>query len=123
MLGVLPSIGWHELQEDRHGRGRFFYCLSEDIPFHKQSLKSSYNFFKIASFFYAIIHNMSKKPLIETNPYLRDPEKYWKSLITNVASSTAIETETSTQSIEKLLAGSGYHLKIPFSNIKEDTSK
>jgi len=35
---------------------------------------------------------MSKKPLIETNPYLQNPKKYRDSLITNVSSSTAIET-------------------------------
>jgi sulfur relay (sulfurtransferase) DsrC/TusE family protein len=35
---------------------------------------------------------MSKKSLIETNPYLQNSEKYRDSLITNVSSSTAIET-------------------------------
>ncbi len=35
---------------------------------------------------------MQQKPLIETNPYLRDPEKFRKALIMSVASSTAIET-------------------------------
>ncbi len=35
---------------------------------------------------------MSKKSLIETNRYLQDSEKYRNSLITNVSSSTAIET-------------------------------
>jgi H+/Cl- antiporter ClcA len=35
---------------------------------------------------------MKQKPLIQTNPYLRDPEKFRKALITSVASSTAIET-------------------------------
>ena len=35
---------------------------------------------------------MSKKPLIETNPYLQNSKKYRDSLITNVSSSTAIET-------------------------------
>ena len=35
---------------------------------------------------------MEQKPLIETNPYLRDPVKFRKALITSVASSTAIET-------------------------------
>jgi hypothetical protein len=35
---------------------------------------------------------MNKRPLIETNPYLRDPEKFRKALITNVSSSTAVET-------------------------------
>ncbi len=35
---------------------------------------------------------MNKRPLIETNPYLKVPEKYRKALIVNVSSSTAIET-------------------------------
>ena len=35
---------------------------------------------------------MSKKSLIETNPYLQNSKKYRDSLITNVSSSTAIET-------------------------------
>lgn len=35
---------------------------------------------------------MELKPLIETNPHLRDPEKFRKALIMSVASSTAIET-------------------------------
>ena len=35
--------------------------------------------------------HMAEKPLIETNPYLRDPDKFEKALVTNVASSTAIE--------------------------------
>ncbi|TAM47314.1 MAG: hypothetical protein EPN55_02620 [Gammaproteobacteria bacterium] len=35
---------------------------------------------------------MEQKPLIETNPYLRDPAKFRKALIRSVASSTAIET-------------------------------
>lgn len=34
---------------------------------------------------------MPEKPLIETNPHLRDPDKFEKALVTNVASSTAIE--------------------------------
>ena len=34
---------------------------------------------------------MRNKPLIETNPYLRDPEEYEKQLVLNVGSSTAIE--------------------------------
>lgn len=46
---------------------------------------------------------MSKKPLIETNPYLRDPEKYEKSLVANVASSTAIELGTIPISITRAL--------------------
>ncbi len=35
---------------------------------------------------------MAQKPLIETNPYLRDPEQFRKAMIASVASSTAIET-------------------------------
>ncbi len=35
---------------------------------------------------------MSKKSLLETNPYLKVPEKYRQALISNAATSTAIET-------------------------------
>ncbi|MEW6326351.1 MAG: hypothetical protein AB1487_01960 [Thermodesulfobacteriota bacterium] len=41
--------------------------------------------------------------MIETNPYLRIPVKYRKALITNVSSSTAIETETTVESIIRTL--------------------
>ncbi len=34
---------------------------------------------------------MAEKPLIETNPYLRDPGQYKKLLLINVGSSAAIE--------------------------------
>ena len=47
-----------------------------------------------------------KKPLIETNPYLRDPEKFRKALITNVSSSTAVETGAPVESIARTLAES-----------------
>ena len=46
---------------------------------------------------------MEQKPLVETNPYLRDPEKFRKALITSVASSTAIETGASVASIVRML--------------------
>ena len=46
---------------------------------------------------------MEQKPLIETNPYLRDPEKFRKALITSVASSTAIETGAPIASIVRML--------------------
>ncbi len=46
---------------------------------------------------------MRKKSLIETNPYLHDPEKYRRALITNVSSSTAIETGHSVQSVASTL--------------------
>jgi hypothetical protein len=49
---------------------------------------------------------MSKKSLLETNPYLKAPEKYQKALITNVASSTAIETGASIESITDKLTKS-----------------
>jgi len=42
---------------------------------------------------------MRRKSLIETNPYLQNLEKYRESLITNVSSSTAIETGASVQSV------------------------
>jgi len=46
---------------------------------------------------------MQKKPLIETNPHLMITAQYRKALIANVASSTAIETGTSIESITRLL--------------------
>ena len=48
---------------------------------------------------------MKQKPLIETNPYLRDPEKFRKALISTVASSTAIETGSPVESVVRLLEG------------------
>jgi hypothetical protein len=50
---------------------------------------------------------MLKKPLIETNPYLRDPEKYRKALITNVSSSTAVETGATVESVVRMLTAGG----------------
>ena len=47
---------------------------------------------------------MEQKPLIETNPYLRDPDKFRKALITNVSSSTAVETGASVEAIASTLA-------------------
>ncbi len=46
---------------------------------------------------------MQKKSLIETNPYLQDLKKYRRSLITNVSSSTAIETGDSVLSVTNTL--------------------
>jgi hypothetical protein len=46
---------------------------------------------------------MAQKPLIETNPYLRDPDKFRKALITSVASSTAIETGAPVAAIARML--------------------
>jgi len=46
---------------------------------------------------------MKNKPLIETNPYLKVPAKYREALILSVASSTAIETGASVESIVKTL--------------------
>jgi len=50
---------------------------------------------------------VKQKPLIETNPYLRDPEKFRKALITNVSSSTAVETGASVKSVERTLTRNG----------------
>ena len=47
---------------------------------------------------------MNKKPLIETNPHLKTAAQYRKALITNVASSTAVETGASVESIARILA-------------------
>jgi len=46
---------------------------------------------------------MRKKPLIETNPYLLDAEKFRKDLITSVSSSTAIETGAKVETIARTL--------------------
>ncbi len=51
--------------------------------------------------------DMEQKPLIETNPYLRDPEKFRRALITNVSSSTAVETGASVESISHTLTELG----------------
>jgi hypothetical protein len=50
---------------------------------------------------------MEKKPLIETNPYLRTPDAYRKALITNVSSSTAIETTITALAIAEDLTNAG----------------
>ncbi|TAK84781.1 MAG: hypothetical protein EPO20_13140 [Betaproteobacteria bacterium] len=47
---------------------------------------------------------MSKKPLLETNPYLRDDEKRRKALVTNVSSNTAVETGRKPEAIARTLA-------------------
>ena len=47
---------------------------------------------------------MKNKPLIETNPHLKIPAKYRKALVANVASSTAVETGASIESIARILA-------------------
>jgi hypothetical protein len=46
---------------------------------------------------------MSKKPLIETNPYLKDAARYRRDLITAVSTSTAIETGARAGTIAKSL--------------------
>jgi hypothetical protein len=52
-------------------------------------------------------YNMMRKPLIKTNPHLRVPAKYRKALITNVSSSTAVETGASVKSVERTLTRNG----------------
>ena len=47
---------------------------------------------------------MKNKPLIDTNPHLKVPAKYRKALIANVASSTAVETGASVESIARILS-------------------
>jgi hypothetical protein len=55
-----------------------------------------------------------EKPLIKTNPYLRDPKKREEALIWSVATSTAIETGENPESIAKRLRkhrDRGQHIK------------
>ncbi|MFA7186457.1 MAG: hypothetical protein WC082_16260 [Victivallales bacterium] len=47
---------------------------------------------------------MRKKSLFKTNRYLKNPEKYQDALITNVSSSTVIETNASVQAVTEKLA-------------------
>jgi len=51
---------------------------------------------------------MSKKPLIETNSHLRDSKGYRKALVTNVASSTAVETGAAVALVARALTKRGY---------------
>lgn len=44
---------------------------------------------------------MQKKPLLETNPYLRDADKGRKALITNVSSNTSVETGRKPEAIAR----------------------
>jgi hypothetical protein len=44
-----------------------------------------------------------KKPLIETNPYLRDADKRRKAVITNVSSNTSVETGRKPATIARAL--------------------
>lgn len=55
---------------------------------------------------------MPKKTLIETNPYLKSPDKYLEALVANVASSTAIETGKSIETIARSLMKSKTHLNL-----------
>jgi hypothetical protein len=54
---------------------------------------------------------VQKKPLIETNPYLRGTDKARKALITNVSSNTSIETGRSTEAIARDLSRSRSSVK------------
>ena len=55
---------------------------------------------------------MRKKPLIETNPYLRDPERRRKGLIMSAASSTAIETGAKVERIARTLTRESKFLSV-----------
>ena len=57
----------------------------------------------VAVFISCYHYTMLKKPLIQTNPYLKDPERYRRDLVTSVASSTAIETGAMVKTIAKTL--------------------
>lgn len=62
---------------------------------------------------------MRKKPLSETNPFLKDPEKRKAGLITFVTSSSAIETGRNTESIVKTLAESKAHIELVKSKVQK----
>ena len=47
---------------------------------------------------------MKNKPLIETNQHIKVPAKYRRALIANIASSTAVETGATIESIARILA-------------------
>ncbi|MBI5660315.1 MAG: hypothetical protein HZC43_12410 [Nitrosomonadales bacterium] len=61
---------------------------------------------------------MRKKTLIQTNPYLRAPEQYRKALVTNVSSSTAIETGAAVASIAKTLNQESAPVKTPQRSVR-----
>lgn len=50
---------------------------------------------------------MPKKPLIETNPHLRDAQRRRKAIITNVSSNTSVETGRKPAVIARVLTRSG----------------
>ena len=52
-------------------------------------------------------NGVDKKPLIETNIHLRVPEAYRKALITNVSTSTAIETSITAIAVADVLTRAG----------------
>jgi hypothetical protein len=56
---------------------------------------------------------VANRSLLETNPHLRDPAAYRKALITNVSSSTAIETGASVESIARTLLEETDRIKKP----------
>jgi hypothetical protein len=61
---------------------------------------------------------MDRKKLIETNPHLRDPARYRKDLLTNVSSSTAVETGQRVDEVAKSL-----QTAFPPSRIKKAASE
>jgi hypothetical protein len=61
---------------------------------------------------------MQKKSLIQTNPYLRTPEQYRRMLVTNVSSSTAIETGATVASIVKTLSPVSETIKTPRRSVR-----
>ena len=57
----------------------------------------------VAVFISCYHYTMLKKPLIETNQYLKDPARYRRDLVTSVSSSTAVETGARVETIAKTL--------------------
>lgn len=89
ILNTLVSSRLH-VRDDPAGQGRLL-----DGPAPRQL-----NYGRLSCYDYT----MSKKPLIETNPYLKDSARYRRDLITSVSSSTAIETGTPVAVIARSLS-------------------
>jgi hypothetical protein len=64
---------------------------------------------------------MSKKSLIETNPYLKDPQKRHDLFVTFVSSSTAIETKFTRKMLKETPLTSDGRSKPVFTNTPEES--
>jgi uncharacterized membrane protein len=94
----LPSVGM-SLGNMGISGAVFFIAPRKVFCFKYEVISSNLSYYRD----HMIQLNMPKKSLKDTNPYLRLPDKYRKSLITNVSSSSAIETASSSKTISDIL--------------------